>query len=77
MLLLQMQVVLGLHLVILQHLWHGQQEKVTFTDFLFLFPAAFGGFVVTAFLLSRFVPNVKPDLIKKKLNQKWQKVQKL
>jgi Na+/H+ antiporter NhaD/arsenite permease-like protein len=35
--------------------------KGTFTDFLFLFPAAFGGFVVTAFLLSRFVPNVKPD----------------
>ena len=35
--------------------------KGEFSDFLFLFPAAFGGFVVTAFLLSRFVPNVKPD----------------
>lgn len=34
--------------------------KGTFTDFLYLFPAAFLGFLVTAFLLSRFVPNIVP-----------------
>ncbi len=34
--------------------------KGTFTDFLYLFPAAFLGFFVTAFLLSRFVPNIVP-----------------
>uniref|UniRef100_UPI004048660F sodium:proton antiporter NhaD n=1 Tax=Aliarcobacter sp. TaxID=2321116 RepID=UPI004048660F len=35
--------------------------KGTFTDFMFLFPASIGGYLVTAFLLSRFVPNIKPD----------------
>lgn len=35
--------------------------KGTFTDFLFLFPAAIGGFVVTAFFLSKFVPDIKPN----------------
>ena len=35
--------------------------KGTFTDFLFLFPASIGGYMITAFLLSRFVPNTKPD----------------
>jgi len=35
--------------------------KGVFTDFLFLFPASISGYVVTAFLLSRFVPNIKPD----------------
>jgi len=35
--------------------------KGTFVDFLFLFPAAFIGYIITAFLLSRVVPNTKPD----------------
>ncbi len=35
--------------------------KGTFTDFMFLFPAAIGGYLVTAFLLSKFVPDTKPD----------------
>jgi Na+/H+ antiporter NhaD/arsenite permease-like protein len=34
--------------------------RADFTEFLFLFPAAFIGWIVTAFLLSRFVPNGKP-----------------
>lgn len=42
--------------------------KGHFVDFLFLFPAAFGGYIVTAYLLSRFVPDVQPhfDLAKEK-----------
>ncbi|MDQ7045725.1 MAG: sodium:proton antiporter NhaD [Sulfurimonas sp.] len=36
--------------------------KGTFTDFLFLFPAAIVGYLVTAFLLSRFVPNTVPEI---------------
>jgi Na+/H+ antiporter NhaD/arsenite permease-like protein len=35
--------------------------KGVFTDFLFLFPASVGGYVITAFLLSKFVPDIKPD----------------
>ena len=35
--------------------------KGQFTDFLYLFPSAFIGFLVTSFLLSRFVPNIVPD----------------
>jgi Na+/H+ antiporter NhaD/arsenite permease-like protein len=35
--------------------------KGVFTDFLYLFPAAILGYIVTAFLLSRFVPKVVPD----------------
>jgi Na+/H+ antiporter NhaD/arsenite permease-like protein len=35
--------------------------KGHFVDFLFLFPASIGGYLVTAFLLSRFVPQTKPD----------------
>jgi len=35
--------------------------KGAFTDFLFLFPASIGGYLVTAFLLSRFVPETQPD----------------
>ena len=35
--------------------------KGEFTDFLFLFPASILGYIVTAFLLSRFVPDVKPE----------------
>ena len=35
--------------------------KGLFTDFFFLFPSAFLGYLVTAFLLSSFVPNTKPD----------------
>ena len=35
--------------------------KGQFTDFLYLFPSAFLGFFVTAFLLSRFVPKIVPD----------------
>ncbi|CAA6821364.1 MAG: Na+/H+ antiporter NhaD type [uncultured Sulfurovum sp.] len=34
--------------------------KGTFVDFLYLFPAAFVGWIVTAFLLSRFVPAGHP-----------------
>jgi Na+/H+ antiporter NhaD/arsenite permease-like protein len=34
--------------------------KGTFVDFLFLFPASFIGWIITAFLLSRFVPNGNP-----------------
>ncbi len=35
--------------------------KGTFVDFLFLFPASIIGYLVTAVLLSKFVPNEKPD----------------
>lgn len=35
--------------------------KGHFVDFLFLFPAAIGGYLVTAFILSRFVPKTHPD----------------
>lgn len=35
--------------------------KGTFTDFLFLFPASILGYLVTAFILSKVVPDVKPD----------------
>jgi Na+/H+ antiporter NhaD/arsenite permease-like protein len=35
--------------------------KGVFTDFLFLFPASFFGYIVTAYLLSRYVPNTLPD----------------
>ena len=43
--------------------------KGQFTDFLYLFPSAFLGFFVTAFLLSRFVPNIVPvfDASKEKM----------
>jgi Na+/H+ antiporter NhaD/arsenite permease-like protein len=34
--------------------------RADFTEFLFLFPAAFIGWIVTAFLLSRFVPEGQP-----------------
>jgi len=34
--------------------------KGSFTEFLFLFPAAFSGWGITAFLLSRFIPDGKP-----------------
>ncbi|MEA3289732.1 MAG: sodium:proton antiporter NhaD [Campylobacterota bacterium] len=35
--------------------------KGTFVDFLFLFPASIIGYLVTAVILARFVPDVKPD----------------
>ncbi|MFA6788912.1 MAG: sodium:proton antiporter NhaD [Arcobacteraceae bacterium] len=35
--------------------------KGLFTDFLYLFPASFLGYLVTAFLLSYYVPNTKPE----------------
>jgi len=35
--------------------------KGHFQDFLFLFPSSIGGYLVTAFILSRFVPNTQPD----------------
>jgi Na+/H+ antiporter NhaD/arsenite permease-like protein len=35
--------------------------KGVFSDFLFLFPAAFSGYFITAFLLSRVVPDIEPD----------------
>ena len=34
--------------------------KGEFADFIFLFPSAFLGFLLTSFLLSRFVPNIVP-----------------
>jgi len=34
--------------------------KAEFTEFLYLFPAAFSGWGITAFLLSRFIPNGTP-----------------
>lgn len=37
--------------------------KGTFSEFLFLFPASVLGWLVTAFLLSRFVPNGKPPFV--------------
>lgn len=36
-------------------------EKANFIDFLFLFPASISGYLLTAFLLSRFVPSDKPS----------------
>ena len=36
--------------------------KGTFVDFLFLFPASIIGYAVTAFLLSKIVPNTLPDV---------------
>lgn len=36
-------------------------EKGAFSDFLYLFPASFIGWVVTAYLLSRYVPNLDPN----------------
>ena len=35
--------------------------KGSFTDFLFLFPASIIGYLVTAFILARFVPDIKPE----------------
>ena len=35
--------------------------KGVFTDFLYLFPSAILGYIITAFLLSRFVPNIVPE----------------
>lgn len=35
--------------------------KGAFSDFMFLFPASIGGYLVTAFLLSKFVPETQPD----------------
>jgi len=34
--------------------------RADFTEFLFLFPASFIGWLITAFLLSKYVPNGKP-----------------
>jgi len=35
-------------------------EKGSFVEFLYLFPAAFLGWIITAYLLSRYVPNLDP-----------------
>jgi Na+/H+ antiporter NhaD/arsenite permease-like protein len=35
--------------------------KGVFTDFLFLFPASFIGFMVTSYLLSKYVPDTVPE----------------
>ena len=35
--------------------------KGQFSDFFYIFPAAISGYLITAFLLSKFVPNVVPD----------------
>ena len=48
--------------------------KGTFADFLFLFPASIAGYLVTAFLLSRIVPNTVPDIdISKEVNPEMAK----
>lgn len=39
--------------------WAG--EKGAFTDFLYLFPSAFVGWGITAYLLSRYVPDADPN----------------
>jgi len=36
--------------------------KGTFVDFLFLFPASIAGYLITAFLLSKFVPETVPEI---------------
>lgn len=36
-------------------------EKGGFVDFLYLFPASFTGWVITAYLLSRYVPDIDPN----------------
>ena len=36
-------------------------EKVTFSEFLFLFPASFIGWIVTAYLLSKYLPDGSPS----------------
>lgn len=36
-------------------------HKANFADFLYLFPAAFIGWIVTAYLLVRYVPNLDPN----------------
>jgi Na+/H+ antiporter NhaD/arsenite permease-like protein len=36
--------------------------KGTFIDFLFLFPASISGYLITAYLLSKFVPDGEPEL---------------
>ncbi|MDP2077246.1 MAG: sodium:proton antiporter NhaD, partial [Sulfuricurvum sp.] len=36
-------------------------HKANFSDFLYLFPAAFIGWMVTAYLLVRYVPNLDPN----------------
>ncbi|MBD3798975.1 sodium:proton antiporter NhaD [Sulfuricurvum sp.] len=35
-------------------------EKGVFVDFLYLFPASFLGWAITAYLLSRYIPNIDP-----------------
>ncbi len=35
--------------------------KGEFVDFMFLFPASIGGYLITAYFLSRYVPKTKPD----------------
>ncbi len=46
--------------------------KGAFQEFLYLFPASFVGWLITAFLLSRFVPNDKPhfDISERKVEVK-------
>jgi len=39
-------------------------EKASFVDFLYLFPASFIGWMITAFLLSKFVPSGTPPFSK-------------
>ena len=38
-----------------------QAGKAPFIDFFFIFPSSIGGWLLTAFLLSRFIPNEKPN----------------
>ncbi|WP_291951009.1 sodium:proton antiporter NhaD [Campylobacter sp.] len=44
-------------------------KKADFLEFFALFPASFVGWLVTAYLLSYYVPNVKPDFTKKHLEE--------
>jgi Na+/H+ antiporter NhaD/arsenite permease-like protein len=45
-------------------------EKGVFSDFLFLFPASFIGWAITAYLLSRYVPDEHPNAVHEDQAQK-------
>jgi Na+/H+ antiporter NhaD/arsenite permease-like protein len=45
-------------------------QKAEFSDFLYLFPASFLGWIVTAYLLSRSIPNENPSQVGEKITEK-------
>nr|WP_229239485.1 sodium:proton antiporter NhaD [Campylobacter volucris] len=44
-------------------------KKATFFEFFALFPASFIGWLITAYLLSRYVPNITPNFSKENLQE--------